>query len=94
MALVIRMRVNTVSSSELDPEAPPLELISEGMRRSADGSEGAVTTVYLVAGPKDGDTWDAPATLWLSLAGSVQGWDVGSLHDVAIAPAPVEGVAE
>ena len=92
--LTIRMRVASVTSSEIDADAPPLDLISEGLRRKADGTDGAMTSVQLVAGPKDVETWNAPATLWLSLAGSVQGWEVGSLHDVTIGPAPVEGTAE
>lgn len=94
MALTIRMRVTSVTSSEVDPEAPPLELISEGLRQKADGS-GATTTVCLVAGPKDLDTWNAPANLWISLSGGdVAGWEVGSLHDVTITPTPVDGTAE
>lgn len=92
--LTIRMRVTSVTSSEVDPDAPPLDVISEGMRRKASGTDGAVTMVCLVAGPKDVDTWNAPATLWLSLDGPVDGWVVGSLHEVAITPAPVEGTAE
>lgn len=92
--LTIRMRVSSVTSSELDPEAPPLDVIAEGMRRKSDGSDGAVTSVCLVAGPKDLETWNAPATFWVSLPGSVAGnWEVGSLHDVTIAPAPLEGAA-
>jgi hypothetical protein len=94
MALTIRMRVSSVSSTELDPEAPPLDLISEGMRRKSDGGDGAMTTVYLVAGPKELDTWNAPASLWISLDAATTGWEVGSLHDVTIMPAPVEGAAE
>jgi hypothetical protein len=94
MSLTIRMRVTSVTSSEPDPEAPPLDLVSEGLRRRRSGTAAAVTTVQLRAGDPDLEAWNAPAVLWLTLEGSADGPAVGTEHDVTIAPAPVSGTAE
>ncbi len=94
MALTIRMRVVSVTSSEPDPEASSLDLISEGLRRRQRGAATAVTRVSMAAGEPGTDVWLAPASLWFEMEGDVAGWEVGSEHDVVISPAPVEGTAE
>jgi hypothetical protein len=94
VALTIRMPVVSVTSSEPDPEASSLDLVSEGLRRRQTGQAAAVTRVHMAAGEAGSDTWLAPATLWFELEGAVTGWEVGTEHDVVVTPAPIEGTAE